>query len=151
RSALDELPRWQGRECNAWRDEEPGRMLHEAHTGPLAMLCFTPQRRYYGSLTASARYVVLLGQLWRWTGARAAVRRHLPAATRALAWLETRARDSSAGFYRYQRRSSQGLKNQFWKDSNDAVVSEDGALVPDPIAICEAQGGVYLAKRTLAE
>ncbi|HXG68768.1 MAG TPA: glycogen debranching N-terminal domain-containing protein, partial [Blastocatellia bacterium] len=37
---LAELARWQGREVNDWRDEQPGRMLHEAHTGPLEMLNF---------------------------------------------------------------------------------------------------------------
>src|SRR5687768_9643312 len=33
--ALEALRRTQGRERNDWRDEEPGRMIHEMHTGPL--------------------------------------------------------------------------------------------------------------------
>lgn len=32
--AVAELARWTGRTINHWRDEQPGRMLHEAHTGP---------------------------------------------------------------------------------------------------------------------
>ena len=51
-----------------WRDEQPGRMLHEAHTGPLATLGFNPRARYYGSATTSGFYPVVLAQLWHWTG-----------------------------------------------------------------------------------
>ncbi len=149
--ALSELANWQGTTTANWRDEEPGRVLHEAHAGPLAMLCYIPQRRYYGSLSSSALYPIVLGELWRWTGDRAVVKRHLDAAVRALQWLDAQADDAIGGFYRYRTRSTNGLKNQFWKDSNDAVVYEDGTEVPAPIAICEVQGAVYLAKIAMAD
>jgi glycogen debranching enzyme len=85
---LSELTKWQGKEMNEWRDEEPGRMLHEAHTGPLALLNFNPRSRYYGSVTTSGFYPVVLAELWHWTGDKDAVRAYLPAAKSALEWLQ---------------------------------------------------------------
>jgi glycogen debranching enzyme len=57
-----------------WRDEQPGRMLHEAHTGPLAALDYNPRRRYYGSITTSGFYPVVLSELWHWTGDKELIR-----------------------------------------------------------------------------
>jgi hypothetical protein len=53
---------------NDWRDEQPGRMLHEAHTGPLAALNYNPRSRYYGAATTLSFYPVVLSELWHWTG-----------------------------------------------------------------------------------
>ena len=74
RGALAELAAWQGRETNDWRDEQPGRMLHEAHTGPLEMLNFNPRQRYYGSVTTSGFYPVAVSELWHWTGDKELIR-----------------------------------------------------------------------------
>lgn len=60
---LAELARWQGTEVNDWRDEQPGRMLHQAESGPLAMLNMHPLRRYYGSITTSGFYPVVVSEL----------------------------------------------------------------------------------------
>ncbi|MFN3326378.1 MAG: glycogen debranching N-terminal domain-containing protein [Bryobacteraceae bacterium] len=70
RGAARELVRWQGVEVDDWRDEQPGKMLHEAHTGPLAVLNFNPRARYYGSITTSGFFPVVVSELWRWTGDR---------------------------------------------------------------------------------
>ena len=39
---------WQGTVIDDWRDEEPGKMIHQARWGPLALLGIDPFRRYYG-------------------------------------------------------------------------------------------------------
>ena len=70
RGVLPRLAELQGKEINDWRDEQPGRMLHEAHDGPLATLNYNPRRRYYGSITTSGFYPVLVSELWHWTGAK---------------------------------------------------------------------------------
>ncbi len=44
RGTLPSLAALQGRQPNDWRDEQPGRMLHEARTGPLAVLNYKPSR-----------------------------------------------------------------------------------------------------------
>jgi glycogen debranching enzyme len=148
---LAELARRQGAVVDDWRDEQPGRMLHEAHTGPLAMLNFNPRRRYYGSITTSGSYPVVVSELWHWTGDKELVRPLIEPALKALRWLDTYADQDGDGFYEYQTHSAQGVKHQGWKDSGDAIVYEDGADVEPPIATCEEQGFVYIAKLHLSE
>jgi len=147
--ALDALARTQGTRDDDWRDEQPGRMLHEAHTGPLSALNVNPRGRSYGSVTTSGLYPFILAELWHWTGDAEAVRPYVEPALRALAWLDReRLHD---GLYTYQTRSSDGVKHQAWKDSPDAIVYGDGAPVEPPIATCEEQGFVYIAKLHFAE
>src|SRR5262249_36416060 len=59
RGVLLALPDWQGTRIDDWRDEQPGRMLHEAHTGPLEVLNYNPRQRYYGEITASCLYSIV--------------------------------------------------------------------------------------------
>jgi glycogen debranching enzyme len=146
---LLELAKWQGRQRNRWRDEEPGRMLHEAHSGPLSSLCYDPQSRYYGSATTSSFYPFALSELWHWTGDKDLVRPLIEPSLRAMAWKETRRR--RGGFYEYKTKSEQGVKNQSWKDSGDAIVYEDGTQVKAPIGTCEEQAFVYIGKIHMAE
>jgi glycogen debranching enzyme len=149
--SLNVLAKLQGRKVDDWRDEQPGRMLHEAHTGPLAALDFNPRRRYYGSITTSGFYPLVLAELWHWTGDRDLVRPLVRPALDALAWLEKSSDRDGDGFYDYQTRSSQGVVHQAWKDSGDAIVDADGAPVSPPIATCEEQAFVHVAKLHLSE
>ena len=149
RGTLPILAQSQGTETNDWRDEQPGRMVHEVHTGPLKVLNFNPKARYYGTVTSPGFYPFVLAQLWHWTGDKEAVSPFLEPALKALHWLDQNA-DSSV-FHHYQTRSTQGVANQAWKDSPDAIVYADGSQVKAPIATCEEQGIVYAAKLNLAE
>jgi glycogen debranching enzyme len=151
RGALIELKRWQGTQVNDWRDEQPGRMLHEAHDGPLEVLNFNPRARSYGSVTTAALYPFVLAELWHWTGDRDFIRSLLPAARAGLQWLDQWSRHSPHGFFDYQTRSTDGVENQAWKDSGDAIVDEHGRQVSAPIATCEEQGFAYVSKQFLAE
>lgn len=151
RGTLPKLAEWQGEKVDDWRDEQPGRMLHEAHTGPLEELHFNPRSRYYGSLTTSGFYPVAVSELWHWTGDKELVRPLLDPALKALRWLDEYADFDGDGFSEYKTRSKQGVKHQGWKDSPDAIVYEDGSQVEPPISPCEEQGFAYLAKLQLAE
>src|SRR5205823_2244290 len=142
---LGELARWQGTEINDWRDEQPGRMIHEIDTAPLPSLHFGPTGRYYGSITTSGFYAVVVSALWHWTGDKELVRTYVDPALKALHWLDEYADLDGDGFYEYQTRSNQGLRNQGWKDSDDAMVHADGIQAEPPIATCEEQAFVYLA------
>src|SRR5205085_1718929 len=134
KGSLLELAKWSGKEVNDWRDEQPGRMLHEAHTGPLEVLNFNPRERYYGSITTSGFYPVVVSELWHWTGDRELVGQVLGPALKALRWLDAYGDRDGDGFYEYQTRSTQGVKHQAWKDSGDAIVCEDGTQVDHPFA-----------------
>jgi len=151
RGALCELPKWQGRVENDWRDEQPGRMLHEAHTGPLASLAYNPRTRYYGAATTSSFYPVVLSELWHWTGDKSLVQPLLEPALRGLRWKDNYTDLFGDGFYYYKSRSQQGNENQGWKDSRDAIVYEDGRIVHPPISTCEEQAFVYVAKLRMSE
>lgn len=148
---LTELARWQGGQINDWRDEQPGRMLHQAQNGPLEALNFNPHGRYYGSITTSGFYPVVVSELWHWTGDKERIRPFVETALKALRWLDEHSDLDGDGFYEYKTRSEQGLENQGWKDSGDAIVYEDGSQVKAPIATCEEQAFAYVAKLHMSE
>ena len=141
----------QGTVVNDWRDEQPGRMLHEAHTGPLAALGFNPRSRYYGEVTSSGFYPLVVTELWHWTGDKDLVRPFIEPALKALRWKDEFGDLDGDGFYEYLSRSTQGVKNQGWKDSGDAIVYADGTEVEPPIATCEEQAFVYISKLHMSE
>jgi glycogen debranching enzyme len=148
---LHAVARLQGTREDDWRDEQPGKMLHEAHTGPLSTLGYNPRGRSYGSITTSGLYAFIVAELWHWTGDKNLVRPLVEPALRALQWLERYGDLDGDGFYEYRTRSPMGPVHQAWKDSPDAIVYEDGAPVEPPIATCEEQAFVYVAKLHLAE
>ena len=148
---LPVLAALQGTKVDDWRDEQPGRMLHEVHTGPLASLCYNPRARYYGSATTSGFYPMVLADLWRWTGDKKLIEPLIEPALAGLRWKDDWADVDGDGFYEYLTRSTQGVKNQGWKDSSDAIVYADGRQAEPPIATCEEQGFVYASKLRMAE
>ncbi|MGH9355019.1 MAG: amylo-alpha-1,6-glucosidase, partial [Terriglobia bacterium] len=150
RGALSVLPRHQGERINDWRDEQPGRLPHEMHTSPRALLNYTPHGRYYGGVTDSIHYPVVAAAVWHWTGDKQLVKPHVNAALKSLAWADKYLRGEK-GFYRYQTYSKQGEKNQGWKDSGDAIVHADGSQVKNPLGTCEMQAFVYASKMHFAE
>jgi hypothetical protein len=115
------------------------------------MLNYNPRRRSYSSITTSGLYAFIVAELWHWTGDANLVRPFIEPALRALQWLERDGDIDGDGFYEYRTRSPMGPIHQAWKDSPDAIVYEDGALVEPPIATCEEQAFVYVAKLHLAE
>jgi hypothetical protein len=151
RGILIEGAHLQGREENDWRDEQRGRIFHEAHNSPLAMLNVNPRQRYYGSITSSAFYPAALAELWHWTGDTAEIHPFVDPAIRALQWLDKYGDLDGDGLYEYRTLSTQGIKNQGWKDSGDAIVYGDGSQVPDPIALLEVHGFAFASKVSMAE
>ena len=72
-------------------------------------------------------------------------------AVAALKWLRDHRATDGSTLYEYLTKSNQGVENQGWKDSADAMVYEEGSQVPKPIATCEEQGIIYAAQMNLAE
>ena len=132
------------------RDAEPGKILHEMRHGEMANLREVPFGRYYGSIDATPLFVLLLGEYFRRTGDLATVRSLWPNAEAALAWIDRYGDRDGDGFVEYYRQTNDGLANQGWKDSFDAIFHHDGRLAEGPIALCEVQGYVYGAKRHAA-
>jgi len=150
RGVLAFLAATQARERDPLRDAQPGKVLHEARSGEMAVLGEVPFRRYYGSVDATPLFVLLAGAYWDRTGDLAFVRSLWPSVERALAWIDRHGDADGDGFVEYLRRSPRGLVHQGWKDSRDAVFHADGTLAEGPIALCEVQGYVFAARRAAA-
>jgi len=142
---LQTLARYQGEKVDPVTEEEPGRILHEMRFGESARLSLGGGSIYYGSVDATPLFVMLLGELQRWGHRREDVDALLPAADRALAWIDRFGDRDGDGYVEYQRTSDRGLQNQGWKDSWDSTHFADGQLAKAPIALCEVQGYVYAA------
>ena len=151
RGALLELASLQGKESNDFKDEEPGRILHEIRQGELTRLGLKPHSPYYGTADATMLWLILLSEYWRWTGDGALVHRLAPNTRAALDWIDRYGDRDGDGYVEYQTRSSQGLGNQCWRDSPTGVQFADGRLPYLPVATCELQGYVYDAKLRVAE
>jgi glycogen debranching enzyme len=150
RGGLNVLSPLGATETNDWRDAQPGRIPHEIHTDPLSILNFRPKSLYFGSASSSYLLPFAVAELWRWTGDLAGIRRYVDPCMNALAWADKYSLDAT-GFYRYLTHSTQGVKNQGWKDSDDAIVYADGSQVDAPIGTSEMQAFVYVAKLYFSE
>ena len=149
--ALRLLAARQGTVRDDWRDEQPGRILHEIRFGELARAGIVPHSPYYGSIDSTPWFLLLYAQHFRWTGDLGLARELLPAVEASLEWIDRDGDSDGDGFVEYLCRSPKGLRNQGWKDSFDSVVHADGSMAEAPIALVEVQGYVYLAKLRVAE
>ena len=147
-TTLRALGDWQGVGSDDFRDEDPGRILHEMRYGEMTAFEERPHSPYYGTADATPLYVVLLDEYERWTGDRALVRELEVEARAALAWIDDSADlPGGTGYVWYQRRNEEtGLENQCWKDSWDSISFRNGRLPGFPRATCELQGYAYDAK-----
>jgi glycogen debranching enzyme len=146
-TTLRELGMRQGTRVDDFREEEPGRILHEMRYGELTAFEERPHSPYFGCADATPLFVVLLDEYERWTGDRKLVRDLEREARAALAWLVDYADRQDNGYVSYQRKNEEtGLENQCWKDSWDSISYSDGRLAGFPRATCELQGYAYDAQ-----
>jgi len=151
RGALHLLGALQGTQVDDFRDEEPGKIMHEVRSGELTLLGEKPHSPYYGTADATPLWLILLSEYWRFTGQDAFVGARWHNVLAALGWIDGYGDRDEDGYVEYQTRSSEGLGNQCWKDSWDGIQFADGRLPYLPIASAEIQGYVYDAKLRVAE
>ncbi len=149
-AAVSLLAKLQGVADNVFREEQPGKIMHELRRGELAAIRAVPHSPYYGSVDATALWLLLVGELAVWTGDLEGFEARIPAVEAALAWIDGPGDPDGDGFVEYENRSRTGLRNQGWRDSLDAVLHADAAPVEGPVALAETQAYVYYAKRRLA-
>ncbi len=145
-TTLRVLARYQGTKVDPFRDEAPGRILHEIRFGELTHFEERPHSPYYGAADTTPLFLILLDEVERWTGDAALARELEPAARAALAYLDAYGDLDGDGYLEYERAQDTGLENQCWKDSWDSIRFADGTIAKGPIATCEIQGYVYDAK-----
>jgi glycogen debranching enzyme len=150
-TTLRTLAAWQGDRDDPFRDQEPGKILHEIRFGELTAFGERPHSPYFGSVDATPLWLILLDEYERWTGDAALVRELEGAARAALEWIERWGDRDGDGYLEYERRNHEtGLINQGWKDSWNSTLFADGTLARGPIALCEAQGYAFDARRRAA-
>ncbi|WP_410814499.1 glycogen debranching N-terminal domain-containing protein [Micromonospora sp. 067-2] len=137
----------QGHRVDDFRDEEPGKILHELRYGETAGFEEQPHSPYYGSADSTPLFIILLDEYERWTGDSELVRRLEPQVRAGLEWIDTYGDLLGTGYLWYQTRNPEtGLQNQCWKDSWDGISYADGRMPGFPRATCELQGYAYDAK-----
>jgi glycogen debranching enzyme len=150
RGTLRYLAQHQGREVDPKREEEPGKILHEARYGELANLKLIPHTPYYGSVDSTPLFLVCAVEMMDWLNDQDLFVELLPALLSALQWADRYGDADQDGFVEYAERASGGVRNQGWKDSSDSLLYPDGRPAELPAALVEVQGYVYQAKLGLS-
>jgi glycogen debranching enzyme len=149
RQTLRILAKYQGQVDDLWREEEPGKIMHEIRVGELARIGEVPHNPYYGTVDATPLFLVLAARYHAWTGDEELFHELRPSIEAAVGWL--RAGQRATGYITYETTSARGLTNQGWKDSENGIQNGDGSLALPPIALVEVQAYAYRARRDLAE
>jgi glycogen debranching enzyme len=150
RGVLKRLAFYQAKSIDPLADAEPGKILHEMRGGEMAALREVPFAQYYGSVDATPLFVLLAGLYVERTGDDETLAELWPAIEAALRWIDGAGDPDQDGFVEYQRASEQGLANQGWKDSYDAIFHADGPLAEGYIALSEVQAYVFAGKHLAA-
>lgn len=150
RGVLRVLAATQATTVDPTADAQPGKILHEIRRGEMANLGEVPFKRYYGTIDATPLFLMLAGQYFERTGDIATIDAIWPNIVAAMRWIDDYGDRDGDGFVEYLRETENGLANQGWKDSHDAIFHEDGSSALGAIALCEVQAYVYAAKRAVA-
>ena len=150
KGTLYTMAKYQGTKVDPWRDEQPGKIMHEIRYGELATTNQIPFTPYYGTIDATPLFLVLLTEYVKWTGDLNIVNDLEQNIEAALTWINEYGDRDGDLFVEYHQESSKGIANQGWKDSGDSIVHRNGDYAKTPIALSEVQGYVYQAKIGIA-
>ncbi|MCU0882721.1 MAG: hypothetical protein MUF14_08660 [Hyphomonadaceae bacterium] len=132
----------QGRVVDPFREEEPGKILHEIRRGESSRTGLIPFGRYYGSIDSTPLFIMALDAHVASIGDPGLATELAPAFLAALDWLTGQQADD--GLVRFAP-SGSGLTVQSWKDSHDSMNHADGRPAEAPLAVAEVQGYAFAA------
>ena len=148
KSVLAFLAAHQGQTTDPFREEQPGKILHEVRRGELSRTNKIPFGRYYGSVDSTPLFLMAAGDYVRQTGDQNFANELRPAIEAATDWL-TLHLDGPSGLATFKA-SGSGLTVQSWKDSGNSMVDEHGQLALQPLAVAEVQGYAFAALHAAA-
>ncbi len=170
RTTVLTLARLQGTTENTGREEEPGRIVHEARdeSDPIARRLTRElgwHWPYYGSVDATPEFIRTLAAYTKrseenygflteeYTDREGETRTIAHALDMALEWISSRRLQNEEGLVEFKSVLPQGIENQVWKDSWDAYHHADGTLAnhAQGIASVEVQVTTYDALIDAAE
>src|SRR5690606_10174042 len=127
--------------------QQPGKILHELRRGTFRIpgegVALPPT--YYGTVDATALWVLLLADIRRAGTPIDELAEFRPALEAALGWMRDSGDQDGDGLLEYLDTTGHGLSNQGWKDSGDSVQWRDGRLAEGPLALSEVQGYAHAA------
>jgi glycogen debranching enzyme len=152
-ATLRVLAALQGTNVDPWREEQPGKILHEMRYGDMARTGQVPHTPYYGSIDSTPLFVMVFAQHYIWHRDDALFEHLIDHVRRALDWMETYGDLDGDGLLEFSRiqQDMSHIAQQGWKDSGDSLHFADGREVEGPIALVEVQGYAYAAYAWLSD
>lgn len=138
----------QGKKFDEYRDEQPGKILHEKRFAELSRNGVVPFSCYYGTADATPLFIILLRDYCRLQGNLDLANELKDNWVAALEWMEKF--QDKRGLIVFKS-NKQGLVVQSWKDSNDSLHYGDGNLGEGTLAVAEVQGYAYAAYIAVAD
>lgn len=152
-ATLRVLAALQGAKLDPYREEEPGKILHEMRYGDMARTGQIPHTPYYGSIDSTPLFVMTFAQAYLWHRDNALYDDLIEHVRRALTWMDDYGDVDGDGLVEFGETAGDGvhITQQGWKDSGDSLHFADGREVTGPFALVEVQGYVFAAFSWLAD
>lgn len=151
-ATLRTLAALQGTKEDRFREEEPGKILHEMRYGHMARSHQIPHTPYFGSIDSTPLFVMTFAEHMRWYPDDPLYDDLVPNVKRALEWIRRSQESSGDGLLRFGgvAQDFAHISQQGWKDSGDSLHFANGDEVTGPIALVEVQGYAFAAFSWLA-
>jgi glycogen debranching enzyme len=146
KNTIEILAKLQGKEINIWREEEPGKILHEWHPEPEKYKPLPWPLPYYGSIDSTPLFIYLCAIYYKKTTNTEWLLNIWPNIEAALFWCEKYGDIDGDLLLEYERKNPVGLWHQGWKDSR-----QDHINIEPPVELVEPQGYYYAALREAEE
>lgn len=152
-STLRVLAAHQGTKVDAFREEQPGKILHEMRYGELARSGQIPHTPYYGSIDSTPLFIMTFAQHYLWHRDESLWHDLIAAVRKGIEWIEDFGDLDGDGLIEFSGTLTDPshISQQGWKDSHDSLHHVDGTNVTGPVALVEVQGYVYAGFAWLAE